>query len=351
MIDQRRITTDWINEISASNRNLDKTLIEKAIRALLLLEGLVIQRLDFVFKGGTALLLRFSEIKRLSIDIDIILPHIEELDASILDAILESHGFTRYERQKRNPEISIKKDHFKLYYKPVFQTYTDEDYILLDVLYESINYSAIELIDITSPIIPETGEAVKVALPSLENHLGDKLTAFAPNTTGIPYIKGEASKSMEIIKQLFDVGNLFNDMTDISAVRDSFFQIATTEMSYRTDKNMIVDDVLDDIFGTSLCVASRGKLGNGRFTELQDGIKKLKSFIHGKYAVEDAILHASQAAYLSRLIKNEMQSFQKYDESMDIKDLLIEGTAINKLNKLKKTNPQAFYYWYLINKM
>jgi hypothetical protein len=45
--------------------------------------------------------------------------------------------------------------------------------------------------------------------------LGDKLTAFAPNTTGIPYKKG---KHIEIIKQLHDVSKLIDNITDISTV-------------------------------------------------------------------------------------------------------------------------------------
>jgi len=40
----------------------------------------------------------------------------------------------------------------------------------------------------------------------MEDLLGDKLTAFAPNSTGIPYYKGEDSMSMGIIKQLYDIG-------------------------------------------------------------------------------------------------------------------------------------------------
>ncbi|MFC2086893.1 nucleotidyl transferase AbiEii/AbiGii toxin family protein [Bacteroidota bacterium] len=49
-------------------------MVEKVIRALLLLEGLVKQKLSFVFKGGTALMLHLNSTKRLSIDIDIIMP-------------------------------------------------------------------------------------------------------------------------------------------------------------------------------------------------------------------------------------------------------------------------------------
>ena len=74
MISQKEISIDWINKVSKENRNADKILVEKVIRALLLLEGLVKEKLPFVFKGGTALMLHLNSTKRLSIDIDIILP-------------------------------------------------------------------------------------------------------------------------------------------------------------------------------------------------------------------------------------------------------------------------------------
>lgn len=45
-------------------------LLEKMIRALMLLEGLSKSGLTFIFKGGTALMLLLDSAKRLSIDID-----------------------------------------------------------------------------------------------------------------------------------------------------------------------------------------------------------------------------------------------------------------------------------------
>ncbi|MBT5531342.1 MAG: hypothetical protein HOK35_19475 [Cytophagia bacterium] len=36
MIDSKTLSIDWINEVSAKNRNADKILVEKVIRALLL---------------------------------------------------------------------------------------------------------------------------------------------------------------------------------------------------------------------------------------------------------------------------------------------------------------------------
>ena len=73
MISDKTLNLDWINHISRNNRNVDKILIEKVVRALLLLEGLAESGMDFIFKGGTALMLLQGSTKRLSIDIDIVL--------------------------------------------------------------------------------------------------------------------------------------------------------------------------------------------------------------------------------------------------------------------------------------
>ena len=72
MISKETLTVQWIDKVSKSNRNADKILVEKVIRALLLLEGLSNIGLSFIFKGGTALMLLLNSAKRLSIDIDII---------------------------------------------------------------------------------------------------------------------------------------------------------------------------------------------------------------------------------------------------------------------------------------
>jgi hypothetical protein len=60
MIDKEKITLEWIEKVSKANRNADKILVEKVIRALLLLEGLVKLKLSFVFKGGTAFMYELS---------------------------------------------------------------------------------------------------------------------------------------------------------------------------------------------------------------------------------------------------------------------------------------------------
>lgn len=80
-------------------------------------------------------------------------------------------------------------------------------------MYEKGRYIEIIEKDINCKFVNYTTPARLVKIPSVDCILGDKLTAFAPNTTGIPYGK---NKELEIIKQLFDVANLFDVTKDIN---------------------------------------------------------------------------------------------------------------------------------------
>ena len=349
MINQKEITNEWLSKVSKENKNADKILVEKVVRALLLLEGLVKQKMPFIFKGGTALMLHFNSTRRLSIDIDIILPQeIENLEQT-LNLLAFEQGFLRKELQHRDAKSKIKKGHYKFFYTPLHKTNKEEEYVLLDILYEEVNYSKIISLPIQSTFVPIIDAPLTVNVPVLEDILGDKLTAFAPNTTGIPYFKQEDSMSMEIIKQLYDIGNLFDVVNELSIIRATFYRFAKTELVYRNSDGMNEADVLEDIYQTALCIVTRGIDGKGNFEELQNGIQRIGSFIFSEnYHIEKAITHASKAAYLATLIKRVGSIIQKFESPVQIKDWAIGEPLKNKLNKLKKSNPEAFFYWYQI---
>ena len=246
---------------------------------MLLLEGLVKQKLSFVFKGGTALMLHFNSMKRLSIDIDIILPNESKDLESVLDGFIKEQGFLRKELQRRSTTSKIKKEHYKFFYTPLHKTNKDEEYVLLDILFEEVNYVKLISLPIQSDFVPILEKPLSVNVPSLEDILGDKLTAFAPNTTGIPYFKKDDSMSMEIIKQLYDIGNLFDMVTDLETIQTTFFRFAKTEIDYRNSEGINEKYVLEDIYQTALCIVSRGTDGKGDFLELQTGIGRISRFI------------------------------------------------------------------------
>ncbi|MBR6092398.1 MAG: nucleotidyl transferase AbiEii/AbiGii toxin family protein [Bacteroidales bacterium] len=347
MINQNAIDITWIEKVSKTNRNADKILVEKTIRAFLLLEGLVTAGMSFVFKGGTSLMLLTKSNKRMSIDIDIIMPNVPSNLTEMLEDVAHKQRFIRIEQQERNVTTKVPKMHYKFWYNPIHRTANNEDCVLLDILTEQVPYSDIKQVEISSKFLPMAETKTMVNIPSANDLLGDKLTAFAPNTTGVPYFKHGNSMNMEINKQLYDVACLFDLFDDLNAVRNTFEKIAGKELSYRKGDDITAMDVLDDIFQTSLCISTRGIQGKGMFDELMAGIKRVNGFIFSEpYQIDKAIVCASKAAYLSALIKSDASEFERFVDSSQIKDWQIEQAEYNKLNKLKKSNAEAFFYWY-----
>jgi len=346
MISHKSLHLEWINEISKRYRKADKILAEKVIMALILLEKLANSDLDFIFKGGTSLMLMQKEPKRFSIDIDIIIPQNTTFD-SIFDKFLSKKGFFKYELQERKTESLIQKYHYKFFYTSTINTNRDDN-ILLDILVENIEYENIKELEVNSPFVIIENKPSKVKVPSADDLLADKLTAFAPNTTGIPYEKGGKSRSMEIIKQLYDIGNLFEDIENIQAVRKVFNKMAAIEMKNRGIKEDI-GKIHGDIQETALCLSTKGQSGGCYYDELVKGVSRVSNYIFSeKYNIDKAIVDAAKAAYCSKLIETANSKPLKFNNPEQILNSEIKAPFNTKLNKLKKTNPEAFYYWYQI---
>lgn len=219
-----------------------------------------------------------------------------------------------------------------------------EGYVLLDILFEKNNYLEIIEKDINCNLIKYKSPAKIVRMPNIDCILGDKLTAYAPNTTGILY---NHNKELEIIKQLFDVANLFDQMSNMKTVRNTFISIAEQELEYREMRcTLSYKDVLDDVFDTSRTLASRGIVNEAKFKLLKSGVQALKSFVFSSnYIIESAVNSAAKAAYLSLLLKNDINEIERFNPKINIKDL----TILNQPKVFKKIinyDPEAYFYWY-----
>ena len=290
-------------------------------------------------------MLLLPEPKRFSIDIDIIVSEEMENVQSVFEGIIENSDFHGYKEDKRVVKSKIKKAHYKFYYKTVSNTREKYEYILLDILYEKSNYgNYTKQIEIASPFLLLEGENAKVLVPIPEAILGDKLTAFAPNTTGIPYGR---EKEVEIIKQLYDIGLLFEIVREVEIISATFNKCAMTELAYREMVDSIPKDVLKDIMETAIVIGTRGKGGNGNFPELQKGIQNIRNYIFlESFHLERAMVSAAKSAYLSAILQTESKEINHFSDPMEIAGWLIEQPFENRLNKLKKSNPEAFFYWY-----
>jgi hypothetical protein len=343
MITQKRISKEWIDAVAKSNK-ADKTLVEKIIRALLLLEGLSESGLNYIFKGGTALMLLFNSGKRLSIDIDIIVPEKGKDLTDILGKICETKGFAGFERQERITGTNIDKEHYKLMF--VSSLDQQESHILLDVLKEKIHYQDIIERPVDSVFVNQENEPVMVCLPDFNNILGDKLTAFAPNTTGVPYRKGSKEMGMDIIKQMYDIGCLLDKADNPEIVSAVFSSFAETELLYR-ENQCSIENVLNDIIETSLSVCLRQSIGKADFDILAKGIVQVKPFIFSEpFHLEKAITYAAKAVYIASVIKHSVMQFKHFNPAIDMKSWIITEPMNTKLNKIKKSNPEAFFYLY-----
>jgi len=353
MIHPESRTLSWIEQAAKDNKVKDIALVEKTIRAFSLLEALVRSGCPFLFKGGSSLMLHLDTGKRLSIDIDIICPPGTRIE-DYLEKYSEEYGFGEVKLVERISRTDIPKQHAKFFYQVAYPTGGHQDKILLDVLFEEIHYSDVVEFPIQSRLLKTYGEPVMVKLPSKEDLLGDKLTAFAPHTTGIPFFKGEKNCSMEISKQLFDIASLFDIITDLSVTSGTFKKFAMVELQYRGLEADAIQVVLDDIYNTAMCIVLRGQDNPEEFQLLQDGIKRVRGFIHSEvYSLESAITNASKAAYLSKLISrglNEVKHYNPAEVSL-LADAMIQSPLSTKLNKLKKTNTEAFFYWNEIQKL
>ena len=71
------------------------------------------------------------------------------------------------------------------------------------------------------------------------------------------------------------------------------------------------------------------------------------------YSIDSAITNAAKAAYLSKLIEKGITDVKHYkpEEVNALADAVILSPLPTKLNKLKKSNIEAFFYLYEIQKL
>ena len=354
MIDPQSRSLEWIEQASSLIPNIaDTALVEKAIRALFLLESLVRSGCPFIFKGGTALMLHLDTSRRLSIDVDIVCPPGTEI-RDYLGKYGSEYGFIEAQEIERNSRTGVPKSHAEYRYAVTYPSGRPVDKILLDVLYEDIHYSEVVPIPIESPILKQIGAPVMVKCPSLKDMLGDKLTAFAPHTTGIPFFKKGDEFFMEIMKQLYDISSILDRIDDLAEVRKTYSGIVPIELGYRSLNHLSEADVLEDTYNCAMNICHRGALDKTEYGYYADGARRVNSFIIPEnYNADIAIRDAAKVAYLVRLIQTGNNRVKHFTEEMndELAAAFIQNQDLNKLNRIKKISLEAFFYLLEIEKM
>ena len=77
------------------------------------------------------------------------------------------------------------------------------------------------------------------------------------------------------------------------------------------------------------------------------GIRNFSNFTIDKFNIDEAITAGAKVAYLTKLLQAEEGiKIERFKNPLEIKDWIIEDQQYHKLNKLKKNNPEGFYYLY-----
>ncbi|HSY20247.1 MAG TPA: nucleotidyl transferase AbiEii/AbiGii toxin family protein [Candidatus Acidoferrales bacterium] len=336
----------------------NQDILERSLYALTLLGHLADTKIPFIFKGGTSLLLHLPEVRRLSIDIDIVCGE----KPAVIDAAVAQIGkktpFIRSEEHVRDHFIKLpQRRHFKFFYRSAIGG--QEVPILLDVVEESRIHHQLTTRPIQTSFIKPDRE-IMVQLPTLESLLGDKLTAFAPTTVGVPLRKsdGQPGDVMQVTKQLFDIGVLFGAATNFNEVASTYDAVQRLESEYRPTKPSR-EASLADTFQACLATTASKTRDVAAYADaplLQSGFQSLRGHLTwpGFAATQEPkrIIAARTAVLVAHLRAGVPFDFAAHrftgstEQIETVRGLTLNGTSLAWLDGMRAVNPEAYYYWH-----
>jgi hypothetical protein len=245
-----------------------------------------------------------------------------------------------------------------VFYRGKYGSTATPHYVLLDVVEEACGIAMRNTreVEIDCPFLLLEGAKSKVRIPNVHALLGDKLTAFAPNTTGVPFASPRRMEDSahQVFKQLFDVAQLFGCFSDFGVFRTTFLDVVRLEAEYKNVKG-VPESVLNDIVKTAFDITTfdirRRKLDSNYERLIRSGIDKMHGDLinGGRFGVIEAKTAAAKAAYLAALLLRRKRSVTRYSGSKDVIEKLVANRMSGQflvLDKLKKANAlEAYFYW------
>ena len=337
MLRSENYTADYIEELRRKT-GADPSILERTVFAFGLLETLVRVGMPLVFKGGTSLILLLERPRRLSTDIDII------VDGDIdVDSYIERAGhvfpFSGVEENIRKGANKIKKRHFKFHFTS--PRTGKEITVLLDVVFADNPYPDVVNRPIRNSLLLSSGEDLSVNLPDKNSILADKLTAFAPHTTGIPLGVG---KELEIIKQLFDCWTLLQEMDDFRKVASVYDTVSRVEAEYR-GLDIEPSDCLLDTIDACICIIGRGSIKPEEYISYSRGINAIQGHVFdGRVNGENAAVLASEVMFLASSILCQKTEYIRITDAEEYRKVQLNLKGMKRISSVRNTLPFAYAY-------
>jgi len=336
MLARENFSEEHIRQIQNESHR-DPGLIERTLFAFGLLEALSQVGLKFVFKGGTSLMLLLPHPMRLSTDIDIVVDPGTDVDQYILKA-KRIFPFKDGGEQERASRGKIEKRHFKFIYDSPMNR-GDTLYILLDILFEENHYEKMIQKEIKNDLLLTEGQNLSVTIPSIDCILGDKLTAFAPHTTGIPFGK----KNLEIMKQFYDISTLIDEHSNYEVIKRTYFSISNIEIAYR-GIDCAPEDALMDTVNAALCIGTRGKWDEEDYPNYLEGSRRVTNHIFAAgFSMEQASRLAPKVICMAVCLLTGV-SFESISDPAKYKQEVLSQPDLIHMKGLRRADPIGYAY-------
>lgn len=354
MFPATHFSNPWLTKQAREIGGCNTDLLERCVHALTLLGHLAETGLPFVFKGGTSLLLHLDPVRRLSIDIDIVCGAPATEVTRIVAEIAKKAPFVRVEEDDRGERGLPQRRHFKFYFRSALGTRAELP-ILLDVVEESQQVHTVIQRPIRAHFL-EPEREVLVTVPTVESLLGDKLTAFAPATTGVPFYNAKGDdQRLQVAKQLFDVGVLFDAAADFGQMAGTYDAMHAVESGYRPSRPSR-EAALTDTLQACLALTATKRRDVAAYPDaplLRNGFDRLGGHLTwAGFGREHRRTLAARAAVLAAHLRARRVfdfATARYTGSAEqiaaLRAATLNGTPHAWLDGLKQVNPEAYHYW------
>lgn len=357
ILDPKCFTEKYLREIREDLKARDLGTLEKCVLALELVGRLQQGGLNFIFKGGTSLLLHLPEPRRLSIDVDIICLDEAQKLKEVLESVGKDAPFAHWEHQEHRDREAPPTQHYQVYYTPA-RSAPKQPSIQIDVIQAENPYAEVIKKSLQTTFI-EPEVSIDIPTPTSSCLLGDKLAAFAPSTIGYPYNytnrKGETQENpMQVVKHLFDVGQLAALADNFGETIKTYTTIHAEQVQYRElDVSLAacLNDTQEAAVSVSLVEGLKKPITDVRQDFFRKGIKSIDSHLFSERF--DALAYrtaAARAALVAELVRHNQAGYnlsQFIAQKLDIPTL--RAATLNSpwdaLNNIKKTAPAAFACW------
>ena len=358
ILEPKCFTKSHLRDMQALTGATDLLLLERCTLALELVARLKQHGLEFIFKGGTSLLLQLPEPRRLSIDVDILCEEVDKLP-EVLDQVVAEPPFTRWNHQAHRDRDEPPTQHYAVYFDSAVGAPNTEWMVLIDVIESENPYGALIERELSTAFVTPV-ESVSLRIPSLSSMLGDKLAAFAPGTIGYPYEpitrRGDPDvpRPANVVKHLHDLGQLAALADNLGESIATYRKTHTEQCRWRGEH--AIDACLDDTQSAAMLASKVDALKQAapdpQIDFFRRGINSVAAHMFAaSFGREAARIASGRAALVAEIVRRDLADFPLVATIATPPDPATLRTARLKgkwyaLERLKRTNLEAYALWH-----